>query len=67
LPDTARLVVSKGLFTYLDDDEAATVYAHELGHIVHWDFALMTLELYPGADHVFDLRLWAADLPRGRR
>jgi len=43
LPDTARLVVSQGLFTYLDDDEAATVYAHELGHIVHWDFALMTL------------------------
>jgi Zn-dependent protease with chaperone function len=43
LPNTARLVVSKGLFTYLNDDEAATVYAHELGHIVHWDFALMTL------------------------
>jgi Zn-dependent protease with chaperone function len=43
LPDTARVVVSQGLFTYLDDDEAATVYAHELGHIVHWDFALMTL------------------------
>ncbi len=43
LPNTARLVVSKGLFTYLDDDEAATVYAHELGHIVHWDFAVMTL------------------------
>ena len=43
LPDTARLVVSQGLFTYLDDDETATVYAHELGHIAHWDFALMTL------------------------
>lgn len=43
LPDTARLVVSRGLFTYLDDDEVATVYAHELGHIVHWDFAVMTL------------------------
>lgn len=43
LPDTARLVVSQGLFTYLDDEESATVYAHELGHIVHWDFALMTL------------------------
>ena len=43
LPNSARLVVSKGLFTYLDDDEAATVYAHELGHIVHWDFAVMTL------------------------
>lgn len=43
LPGNARLVVSKGLFTYLDDDEIATVYAHELGHIVHWDFAIMTL------------------------
>jgi Zn-dependent protease with chaperone function len=43
LPDTARLVVSRGLFTYLDDDEIATVYAHELGHIAHWDFAVMTL------------------------
>jgi Zn-dependent protease with chaperone function len=43
LPNSARLVVSEGLFTYLDDDEIATVYAHELGHIVHWDFAVMTL------------------------
>ncbi len=41
--DQARLVVSEGLFTYLDDDEIATVYAHELGHIVHWDFAIMTV------------------------
>jgi Zn-dependent protease with chaperone function len=43
LPNSARLVVSRGLFKYLDDDEVATVYAHELGHIVHWDFAVMTL------------------------
>ncbi len=43
LPNSARLVVSEGLFTYLSDDEIATVYAHELGHIVHWDFAIMTL------------------------
>lgn len=43
LPNASRLVVSQGLFTYLDDDEVATVYAHELGHIVHWDFAVMTL------------------------
>lgn len=43
LPNSARLVVSQGLFTYLDEDEIATVYAHELGHIVHWDFAVMTL------------------------
>lgn len=43
LPNSARLVVSQGLFTYLDEEEVATVYAHELGHIVHWDFAVMTL------------------------
>ena len=43
LPNTARLVVSQGLFTYLDDEEVATVYAHELGHIVNWDFAVMTI------------------------
>ncbi|BAY90512.1 MULTISPECIES: zinc metalloprotease HtpX [unclassified Tolypothrix] len=43
LPNSARLVVSQGLFSYLDDDEVATVYAHELGHIVHWDFAVMTV------------------------
>jgi Zn-dependent protease with chaperone function len=43
LPSSARIVVSEGLFTYLDEDEVATVYAHELGHIVHWDFAVMTV------------------------
>jgi Zn-dependent protease with chaperone function len=43
LPNTARLVVSQGLFTYRDEEEVATVYAHEMGHIVHWDFAVMTL------------------------
>ena len=43
LPNTARVVVSEGLFTYLDDDEIAAVYAHELGHVIHWDFAIMTL------------------------
>ena len=43
LPNQARLVVSQGIFSYLDEEEVATVYAHELGHIVHWDFAVMTL------------------------
>lgn len=43
LPNSARLVVSQGLFTYCEDEEVAAVYAHELGHIVHWDFAVMTL------------------------
>ena len=43
LPSHARIVVSRGLFHYLDDEEVAAVYSHELGHIVHWDFAVMTL------------------------
>jgi Zn-dependent protease with chaperone function len=43
LPNSARIVVSEGLFTYLDNDEIAAVYAHELGHIIHWDFAIMTM------------------------
>lgn len=43
LPNSARVVASEGLFTYLDDAEIAAVYAHELGHVVHWDLAIMTL------------------------
>jgi len=42
-PGPARLVVSQGLFACLDDDEVATVYAHELSHIVYSDLALMTI------------------------
>ncbi|MCU0533182.1 MAG: M48 family metalloprotease [Hydrococcus sp. Prado102] len=42
LPDNARIVISQGLLDCLDDDEIAVVYAHELGHIVHKDFAFMT-------------------------
>jgi Zn-dependent protease with chaperone function len=42
LPDNARIVISQGLLDCLDDDEIAAVYAHELGHIIHKDFAFMT-------------------------
>lgn len=42
-PSNARLVFSQGIFVYLEADEAEAVVAHELGHIVHWDFAVMTL------------------------
>lgn len=43
LPSTACIVVSEGLLNILEDDEIATVYAHEMGHIANWDFALMTM------------------------
>jgi Zn-dependent protease with chaperone function len=45
--DKARIAVTQGLLTSLDDDEIATVYAHELGHVVHWDFAVMTVASMP--------------------
>ncbi|MBD2183163.1 zinc metalloprotease HtpX [Aerosakkonema funiforme] len=40
---TARIVVTQGLLDRLADDEIATIYAEQLGHIVYWDFALMSL------------------------
>lgn len=43
LPRTARIVVSQGLLEQLTDDEIATIYASELGHIVNWDFVFMSL------------------------
>ncbi|MGH8001329.1 MAG: M48 family metalloprotease [Brasilonema sp.] len=45
LPRTARIVVSQGLLEQLADDEIATLYASQLGHITHWDFIVMSLML----------------------
>ncbi len=40
---TARIVVTQGLLEQLAEDEIASVYAAQLGHIACWDFALMSL------------------------
>ncbi|MBO3458100.1 M48 family metalloprotease, partial [Aetokthonos hydrillicola] len=45
LPRNARIVVSQGLLEQLADDEIATIYALELGHIAHGDFVVMSLLL----------------------
>lgn len=45
LPRTARIVVSQGLLTQLADNEIATIYAGQLGHIRNWDIILMSLGL----------------------
>jgi Zn-dependent protease with chaperone function len=42
-PSNARLAASEGLFKYLETEEQKAVYAHELGHIVHKDFIVMTV------------------------
>jgi len=39
----ARIVVTEGLLKICSEEEANAVLAHELGHIVHYDFAVMTL------------------------
>jgi len=41
--NNARLVTTRGLMSVLDDEELKAVYAHELGHIVHRDFIVMTI------------------------
>ncbi len=42
-PGNARVVGSNGLFRFLDLDEQCAVFAHELGHIKHLDFIVMTV------------------------
>ncbi|MFX0033274.1 MAG: zinc metalloprotease HtpX [Promethearchaeota archaeon] len=41
--NSARLVITEGILEYLDEQEQTAVVAHELGHIVHNDFILMTV------------------------
>lgn len=43
LPSNARVALSRGLFRFCDNDEVCAVATHELGHIRHYDFAVMTV------------------------
>jgi Zn-dependent protease with chaperone function len=43
LRSDARIVVTSGLLEVLTPDESNAVLAHELGHVEHWDFAVMTV------------------------
>ena len=38
----ARIVVTRGIFELLNEDEVKAVVAHEMGHIVHLDMLVMT-------------------------
>lgn len=42
----ARMVFTRGIFGYLDENERKAVAAHELGHIVRRDFIIMTLAAF---------------------
>ncbi|MFX1277451.1 MAG: zinc metalloprotease HtpX [Promethearchaeota archaeon] len=39
----ARVVLSEGILEYLSEEEQSAVLAHEMGHVVHSDFILMTV------------------------
>ena len=44
----ARIVLTRGIFDLLTEEEVKAVTAHELGHAVHYDMLLMTVaELVP--------------------
>lgn len=45
LPHFSRVVVSQGLLEQLADDEIATVYANEIGHLAHWTVPLMSVAI----------------------
>ncbi|MDQ2826829.1 MAG: M48 family metalloprotease [Actinomycetota bacterium] len=42
-PGDARVWVTRGLLERLDERELDAVVTHEIGHIKHWDFAVMTV------------------------
>ena len=39
----ARIVLTRGIFELLTEDEAKAVVGHELGHVVHYDMLFMTV------------------------
>ncbi|MGI9033928.1 MAG: M48 family metalloprotease [Acidimicrobiales bacterium] len=42
-PGDARMWVTRGLLERLDERELDAVVAHEVGHVKHWDFVVMTV------------------------
>jgi heat shock protein HtpX len=66
LQSDARIVVTRGLLDILTEEEVNAVLAHEIGHVAHYDFAVMALaamaplllwQLYIWTDRINNLRI----------
>jgi len=67
-PGDARLVVTRGLLELLGPDEVNSVVGHELGHIAHWDFVVMTVAgAVPLLLYLLARFAWGAGQGRQRR
>lgn len=40
---SARIILTRGIFDLLSEEEVKAVVAHELGHVAHYDMLLMTM------------------------
>ena len=40
--NSARIIITKGIFDLLDEEEVKSVVGHEIGHAVHYDMLFMT-------------------------
>ncbi len=61
LPNSARLVVSRGLLTTLDREEIAAVIAYQLAQISNWSFTVATFTSAP-AQIIYAFQVWCSRL-----
>lgn len=62
----ARIVLTRGIFEMLDEEEVKAVVAHELGHACHYDMLLMTVvQLVPFVLHAIYEALSDSDSDNG--
>jgi Zn-dependent protease with chaperone function len=66
LQSDARIVVTRGLLDICTEDEVNAVLAHKIGHVAHYDFAIMALaaaaplllwQIYVWTDRISNLRI----------
>lgn len=57
LPNSTRLIISRGLFDILDDEEIAVAIAHQLGRVANWSFSVVTFMTAP-TQIIYLIHVW---------